>query len=206
MQAIIEKSTGLVVFALPDDAAVRITDAGLVGTIRAPGIKQGTHEHLQGVPHNPDYAPGHWCVVDGAWQVRDPAAWAMYVAGRETARAQDLAAKLRVDLFDEYERRTKAISDGYPNSERESWPVQISEARALHEDSTAHTPWIDAAASARGMARAELALRIVALDTAYRTFHGALTGARQRIEDTIDAAAGNLAALSAIDVTEGWPE
>ncbi|MBX9833630.1 MAG: hypothetical protein K2X78_11380, partial [Burkholderiaceae bacterium] len=68
------------------------------------------------------------------------------------------------------------------------------------------TPWIDAAAEARGINRAELAARIVTLDNAYRTIHGALTGARQRIEGQIDSAAEDLAALVAIDVKVGWPE
>lgn len=40
-------------------------------------------------------------------------------------RAQTLAA-----LAAEYERRMQIIASGYPQSERESWPVQISEARA----------------------------------------------------------------------------
>ena len=207
MQAITEKSTGRVVFALPDDAAVRITDAGLVGAIRAPGVTAPTYEHVLGVPSNPDFVAGHWCfIAEAGWQVRDTAAWAVYLAERDAARAQALAAELRTELFAEYARRTGAISAGYPDSERESWPVQISEARAMQDDPAAPTPWIDAAAAARGMDRSELALRIVALDNAYRTIHGALTGARQRIEDDINAAAGNLAALSAIDVTEGWPE
>ncbi|AFU47356.1 hypothetical protein C380_18310 [Acidovorax sp. KKS102] len=205
MQAIIQKDNGLVIFLLEDAAAVRISEAGLVGARRAPGITADNHAHLVDVPDNPDYAAGHWCYLGGQWQVRDEAAWAQYVAARDAARAQARAAELRAELFAEYERRTHAISAGYPDSERESWPVQISEARALQADPSAFTPWIDAAASARGLDRSELALRIVALDNAYRTIHGTLTGVRQRIEGDIDAAADDLAALSAINVMEGWP-
>ncbi len=135
-------------------------------------------------------------------------AWEVYPLPAEDIESNRVAkaVQLRMDLRAEYERRTAQIADPYPPSERESWPVQISEARAMQDDPAAPTPWIDAAAAARGMDRSQLALRIVALDNAYRTIHGALTGARQRIEDDINAAAGNLAALSAIDVTEGWPE
>lgn len=134
--------------------------------------------------------------------------WEVYPLPAEDIESNRVAkaVQLRMDLRAEYERRTAQIADPYPPSERESWPVQISEARAMQDDPAAPTPWIDAAAAARGMDRSQLALRIVALDNAYRTIHGALTGARQRIEDDINAAAGNLAALSAIDVTEGWPE
>ena len=114
--------------------------------------------------------------------------------------------QLRAALTTEYERRMQAIAAGYPPSERESWPVQTSEAYALLADATAPTPWIDAAAAARGLDRVELAQRIVAKDAQYRVYSGTLSGVRQRIEDQIDAAGDDQAALQAIDVTQGWPE
>lgn len=115
------------------------------------------------------------------------------------------SAQLRTALTAEYERRMQAIAAGYPPSERESWPVQTSEAYALLADPQASTPWIDAASAARGLDRLELAQRIVAKDAQYRVISGTLSGVRQRIEDQIDAA-GDPATLQAIDVTQGWPE
>lgn len=115
------------------------------------------------------------------------------------------AGQLRTALTSEYERRMQAIAAGYPPSERESWPVQTSEASALVADPQATTPWIDAAATARGVDRLELAQRIVAKDAQYRVISGTLSGVRQRIEDQIDAAWDDQAALQAIDVTTGWP-
>lgn len=114
--------------------------------------------------------------------------------------------QLRTALTTEYERRMQAIAEGYPPSERESWPVQTSEAYALLADAQASTPWIDAAATARNIDRIELAQRIVTKDAMYRVFSGTLSGVRQRIEDEIDAAGDDQAALQAIDVTQGWPE
>lgn len=206
MQAIIQKDNGLVIFLLADSAAVRIGEAGLVGALRAPGVTTATHAHLLDVPDNPEYAPGHWCLVDGQWKVRDEQRWAEYLLEQRGAAAAGLASDLRTTLAQEYERRCAQISAAYPSSERESWPVQTSEARALQADPAAFTPWIDAAAAARGIDRVHLAARIVALDSAYRAIHGALTGARQRIDAHIDAAAGDLDALSAINVAQGWPE
>ena len=114
--------------------------------------------------------------------------------------------QLRTALTAEYERRMQAIAAGYPPSERESWPVQTSEAYALLADATVATPWIDAAASARGLDRVELAQRIAAKDAQYRIISGTLSGVRQHIEDQIDSAGDDQAALQAIDVTQGWPE
>ena len=70
----------------------------------------------------------------------------------------------------------------------------------------ASTPWIDAASTARGLDRVELAQRIVAKDAQYRVVSGTLSGVRQHIEDQIDAAGDDPAALQVIDVTQGWPE
>ena len=116
------------------------------------------------------------------------------------------ADQLRTALTAEYERRMQTIAAGYPPSERESWPVQTSEAHALLSDPAASTQWIDAAATARGVDRLELANRIVAKDAMYRVISGTLSGVRQRIEDEIDAAGDDMAALQLINVAEGWPE
>lgn len=84
----------------------------------------------------------------------------------------------------------------YPPSERESWHVQVDEARRL-QSGDANTPWIDAAASGRGVTREELAALILQQDSQYRALHGALTGKRQAIRDQI-ASASNLDDLSSI--------
>lgn len=123
----------------------------------------------------------------------------------ELPPASEIAARLRVTLAAEYRRRMQVIAAGYPLSERESWPVQTEEARALEADPAATTPWIDAAALARGLDRLVLAERIRSKDDAYRQVHGLLTGTRQRIEDQIDAVADDALALSQIDVAAGWP-
>jgi hypothetical protein len=108
-----------------------------------------------------------------AWQLR----------GLEEMRT---AASARIDAA--YSAATSAISAGYPLEERESWPVQASEARALLADPDAATPWITAAAHARGLTSAALAQRILALDDAYRAMHGQLSGTRQQLQKQIAAA------------------
>ena len=123
----------------------------------------------------------------------------------ELRPAAEIAAGLRLALAAEYRKHIQVIAAGYPLSERESWPVQTEEARALEADPAAATPWIDAAALARGLDRLVLAKRIREKDDKYRQVHGLLTGTRQRIEDQIDAAADDALALSQIDVAAGWP-
>lgn len=129
---------------------------------------------------------------------------ATYVEPEPPAISEVRDSKI-VELNAEYERLMRVIAKGYPLSERESWPVQTGEARALLADVNAATPWIDQAAAARSVDRLELAQRIVAKDDAYRAIHGALTGVRQRIEDQIHGTGDDLDALLLIDVLAGWP-
>lgn len=143
-------------------------------------------------------------LVDGKWLQK----WEVFALSEQDAQVKlaELLATKRTALTAEYERRMQAIAAGYPPSERESWPVQTQEAKALLADANAATPWIDAASTARSIDRIELANRIVAKDAMYRVISGTLSGVRQRIEDEIDASAGDALALQAIDVTAGWPE
>ncbi len=124
------------------------------------------------------------------------------IAARNAPTASQLLALLGV----EYEARMSVIAASYPQSERESWPVQMQEAQALLASAQASTPWIDAAAQARGLTRTELATRIANKNAAYRVVSGTLTGVRQAIEDQITAAGNDPESLAAIDVTAGWPQ
>lgn len=151
----------------------------------------------------PTPSGGRWPrLVNGEWVLADRSTGDPLTMPDTAALRLDLVAALTA----EYERRMQAIAVGYPPSERESWPVQTSEAYTLQADPQASTPWIDAASAARGLDRLELAQRIVSKDLQYRVYSGTLSGVRQRIEDQIDAAGDDQAALQAIDITAGWPE
>ncbi len=137
--------------------------------------------------------PGHYVGGDGPVAMGDApsgdyvfdwTAHAWMVREMPELRA---AASERIDAA--YREATVAISAGYPLEERESWPVQTSEARALMADPNALTPWIEAAAAARELTPADLAQRIILLDNAYRAVHGYLSGTRQQLQRRIAAAA-----------------
>lgn len=63
---------------------------------------------------------------------------------------------------------------------------------------------LNGAAAARQIDHLVLTQRIAVKDDQYRAIHGALTGARQRIEDLIHAAGEDAEALHMIDVFAGW--
>lgn len=118
----------------------------------------------------------------------------------ETARQ---AAYERINS--EYETRTQALAEGYPASEQQSWPVQIKEADIVLAEVDEPTPWIDHAAPARGITRVELANLIKAQDTAYRQYHGTLTGTRQALRDQIAAVPDDDPESVNVLYEIGWP-
>ena len=110
----------------------------------------------------------------------------------DQAEIDELTEQLKADKIDElndlYTSCVTVLESDYPLPERESWHVQVSEAKALTADAEANTPWIDAAAQNRGVSRETLADLIIGQDSQYRVLHGALTGKRQAYRDQIYAA------------------
>lgn len=129
---------------------------------------------------------------------------------------QDLASAAMALVNAEYTRRMSAIATPYPPLERESWPIQLQEARMVMDYVSANVPvpdvvqtaWIDQCAAQRGLTREELAQRIVAKDAGYRQISGFLSGVRQSHEDQIDAllaaGEGSREALQNYSYLEGW--
>lgn len=127
---------------------------------------------------------------------------------------QELADAAMALVNAEYIKRMGAVASPYPLHERESWPIQLAEAQTVLQYPGGELPegvtstWIDQCAHQRGLSRLELAQRIVAKDTAYRTVSGFLSGVRQWHEDCIDLllTLGEEARdeLQAYDHLQGW--
>jgi hypothetical protein len=97
----------------------------------------------------------------------------------------DAAKAIQIDLVNStYEAEFAAIKRQYPDAERESWPIQLSEAAALAEDPQAVTPFLDALLVARGFGetKSEPAAKVQAKNLAYSTLSASLTGKRHKLE------------------------
>lgn len=127
---------------------------------------------------------------------------------------QELADAAMAKVNAQYIERMGAVASPYPLHERESWPIQLAEAQTVlvypggELPDGVTSPWIDQCAHQRGLSRLELAQRIVAKDTAYRTVSGFLSGVRQWHEDCIDLllqeGEGARDELQAYDHQQGW--
>jgi hypothetical protein len=102
----------------------------------------------------------------------------------------------------QYDAAIALMTCDYPAAEITTWERQRAEVIAWSGDSTAATPWIDIATSARGLDREEYLSRTLAKVNAFAIASAYLTGRRQGIDDQIRAAttAEELAAV-VIDYT-----
>lgn len=105
----------------------------------------------------------------------------------DTQSPAELIASAHARINAAYIAAVNALTAGYPETEIASWPKQEAEARALVADGEAVTPWIDAAATARGITREAFAALILANADLFAPAHAALTGHRQALRDAIDA-------------------
>ena len=85
-----------------------------------------------------------------------------------------------------YSNKIKEIASKYPNTERDTWPIQQSEWVAWVQDPTnAKTPFVDTIAQARGVTREEMLNKI---GENVKTF-AYLLGLKQQYLDKVNKAA-----------------
>ena len=111
-----------------------------------------------------------------------------------------------------YSDHMRTLNAGYPSVERETWPLQVSEAKdLLTNGESAVTPFIDAMVPGREITRLEMATKIIEKDTAYRTQAGKITGVKQEHVRAIESIAlltkkSAEAACKSYDVSSNWPD
>jgi hypothetical protein len=113
-----------------------------------------------------------------------------------------LRAQMTASNNAQYDAAISSMTSDYPAAEISTWERQRAEVIAWDADKTAPTPWIDIAATARGLDRGEYLARTLAKVNAFAMASAYLTGRRQGIDDQIRAAttAEELAAV-VIDYT-----
>lgn len=110
-----------------------------------------------------------------------------YPAGEAAKLANAKAAKL-TEINTACDLAARAYLSPYPEVEISTWPQQSAEAAAYSADPGAATPLLSEIATARGLTMDDLAARVLAKETLFKTTAGALLGQRQALEDQIDSA------------------
>lgn len=139
------------------------------------------------VPGTPELIDGMWYET---WRI-EPLTEdeiAQVVEAERVNAGNPLAAAIALNNI-AYEAAIESLTAGYPPSEIATWERQRAEVMAWHLDDTSATPWIDIAAQARGIPRADYLARTYAKATQFAQASAYLTGLRQRYETEIKAAA-----------------
>ena len=103
---------------------------------------------------------------------------------RELTNAELLPYALK-DISKEYEDAVRKLTIDTPDSEKQTWVKQESEARAYLSDTTALTPLIDAMCETRNCTKEYIVNKIIEKADAYAVAIGRLTGTRQAKEKLI---------------------
>lgn len=101
----------------------------------------------------------------------------------EQAKARKLA-----EVNAAFEAAGAALTARYPQMEQQTWDIQRQEATAWAADNNAPTPFLDAAAQARGIDAEEMRQLTLANVTAFQQAAAQAVGIRQALRDAIDAA------------------
>lgn len=136
------------------------------------------------------------------WEVLQARPVAPEVPVDTVGKLEELRDVLTASNNEQYEAAIGHMTSDYPTAEITTWERQRAEAVAWGTDPAAATPWIDIAATARGLDRDEYLARTLAKVNAFAVASAYLTGRRQGIDDQIRAAttAEELAAV-VIDYT-----
>lgn len=113
----------------------------------------------------------------------------------------DLKAAKLSDINTAFEQEAKALTAGYPESERLTWPVQQAEALAFIADVSAPTPYLDMLAASRGISPAEMRGRTIEQTQLFLWASAEMVGKRQRLRDEVYKAQTpeNLAVINWVD-------
>lgn len=103
---------------------------------------------------------------------------------RELTSAELLPYALK-DINKEYEDAVRSLTIDTPDSEKQTWLKQESEARAYLSDTMALTPLIDAMCETRKCTKEYMVNKIIEKADAYAVAIGRLTGIRQAKEKKI---------------------
>lgn len=121
--------------------------------------------------------------IDGGFAVIDPPEPELPEIDPPTF--EDLrAAKLQAINLS-FTLNAAALTEGYPEAERLTWPLQQQEALAWAADGSTATPYLDGLAAARGIDPEEMRQKTLEQTQLFMVASQQLVGKRQRLRDLV---------------------
>lgn len=147
---------------------------------------KSTWRWLPEVTEQPDLAPRVDSIGDPIEAIEDGEVVVRRQVNRMSlADAQSMARRLAHEAA---AAALQAIMDRYPPHERETWTIQLAQARAFQDNPAAETGMMDILAQKRGQTRAEVATRIITKAAQFEALAAEAVGTQQAREDQVEAA------------------
>lgn len=123
-----------------------------------------------------DNRTGNW-----GWPLRDESkaeAVAEFLASQDPVLTEPdikpAPEMTEADVRAEAERRLLLLANPYSASERETWPRQIEDAKAVKADPASSVPLLESLAASRGLTKDEMADLVLEKNTAFSAMAGAI--------------------------------
>ena len=98
---------------------------------------------------------------------------------------EDLQAEAVERLNAEFQSAASAVTNGYPQIERLTWPTQQAEVQAWFLDNNAATPYLDGLAAERGIDRQDMLTKTWEQTQLFMAASQMLVGKLQRLRDEV---------------------
>ncbi|MCH1994643.1 hypothetical protein L7Q78_17800 [Achromobacter xylosoxidans] len=122
------------------------------------------------------------------WQIdQHGVAWPPPSPPDESFSIEEARRRKHAEINDAFESAASALTEGYPETERLTWTVQLQEAIAWGADSLVATPYLDGLASERGISVGEMRTKTLEQVRQFLAASQVLVGKRQRLRDAVNA-------------------
>lgn len=158
-----------------------VDEEGMVVNVILAGDSFDPGPGFRVVPPNPAEATVGWQVDQHG------VAWPPPSPPDESFSIEEARRRKHAEINDAFESAASALTEGYPETERLTWTVQLQEAIAWGADGLVATPYLDGLASERGISVGEMRTKTLEQVRQFLAASQVLVGKRQRLRDAVNA-------------------
>ncbi|MCH1989146.1 hypothetical protein [Achromobacter xylosoxidans] len=158
-----------------------VDEEGMVVNVILAGDSFDPGPGFRVVPPNPAEATVGWQIDQHG------VAWPPPSPPDESFSIEEARRRKHAEINDAFESAASALTEGYPETERLTWTVQLQEAIAWGADSLVATPYLDGLASERGISVGEMRTKTLEQVRQFLAASQVLVGKRQRLRDAVNA-------------------
>lgn len=158
-----------------------VDEEGMVVNVILAGDSFDPGPGFRVVPPNPAEAAVGWRVD------QQGVAWPPLLPSEDLPSIEEVRRRKHSEINDAFESAASALTEGYPETERLTWTVQLQEVLAWDANSQAATPYLDGLAIERGISAIDMRTKTLEQVRQFLAASQVLVGKRQRLRDAVNA-------------------